>query len=804
MNGKKVMCPLLLAALTTATGVSASTVARWDGATADWTSASDWSTSPNYPNNGTPVGTNYQAVIDAPGNYTLTLISTISVDSLNLGASGAIFAEDGTLSATNVQISSGVFVLGGTLENAVLNFSGGVFELVDGTLLNIALGSDLTINQNVGYLAGTLSGNGHSLIATGGTTLELAQDLAMNNLSFQMAAGSTLEDQDKTLSISGDSTIEGTGLVGSDSSTVGQIDNAGVITANVDGQTLAIGSSTLKNTGTLKATNGGILSLGGSESGLWIDNGAGIIEADSGSLVELGGTTLTDNLGTLVNNGGSINLVGTILGGLTPLSARTMSMLSLRGGTFSNLALPGPLNLDGGDSIAVTNVTLGGDANISGGELRINGGVNFAGHSMTVSNGGSVQVSVGTTFSGTDLSLSDSAEILIGNILTIGADSTLHGAGTLDELTGIPGLINAGTVEADIPGQALQITVANLTNQGLMRATNGSTLDLEAQWNNSTGTIEADAGSTVVLGGPGHVEDLGALVSNGGVFNLTGTLDDDGHHPLSAYYLGLFHFHGAILDNITLGGDLNIDGGSVIISRNIDANGHAINVDAGSIDLELTTLSDVAVHLSNHSVIYAYLTVGSDVSINGDGEIETMSSLANAGTIRADHPGKSLGIVSSGTSNTGVMQAINGGDMAFQGPLTNAGLLEIDSPSQVRAGDVTMAGGAVLKLGLNSDPLTPLLIVSGKLDLSSVSDELDVFLEPRQTFSGPYEIIQYRGTLAGVFDDLSPGLVLDYSHPGAIYVIAVPEPAGLALIGMLGGACVFRRRAVLKAKCHRA
>jgi hypothetical protein len=43
----------------------AQVTAIWDGGTSTWDDSTHWSTNPNFPNNGTPEGTTYNAVINA-------------------------------------------------------------------------------------------------------------------------------------------------------------------------------------------------------------------------------------------------------------------------------------------------------------------------------------------------------------------------------------------------------------------------------------------------------------------------------------------------------------------------------------------------------------------------------------------------------------------------------------------------------------------------------------------------------------------------------------------------------------------
>ena len=74
--------------LAMATSASAATTSNWLTATSgNWTDPTKWSTNPNYPNNGAPPGTAYDAVVAATGAaYTVALDSTVTIDHLTVNS----------------------------------------------------------------------------------------------------------------------------------------------------------------------------------------------------------------------------------------------------------------------------------------------------------------------------------------------------------------------------------------------------------------------------------------------------------------------------------------------------------------------------------------------------------------------------------------------------------------------------------------------------------------------------------------------------------------------------------------------
>jgi hypothetical protein len=96
------------------TSLAGEITSSWSGNTGNWTDPTQWSTNPNYPNNGTPSGTTYDAVINAPGTgpYTVSLASNVTTDSVTLDSANATLSQTGgTLTTTSLNISAGTYVV---------------------------------------------------------------------------------------------------------------------------------------------------------------------------------------------------------------------------------------------------------------------------------------------------------------------------------------------------------------------------------------------------------------------------------------------------------------------------------------------------------------------------------------------------------------------------------------------------------------------------------------------------------------------------------------------------------------------
>src|SRR5688572_33188446 len=78
----------------------AATTAQWlTPMGGNWTDPAKWSTNPNYPNNGSPTGATYHAVVGATGGaYTVVLNSSVALDALTIQSADATIAHaDGLL-----------------------------------------------------------------------------------------------------------------------------------------------------------------------------------------------------------------------------------------------------------------------------------------------------------------------------------------------------------------------------------------------------------------------------------------------------------------------------------------------------------------------------------------------------------------------------------------------------------------------------------------------------------------------------------------------------------------------------------
>ena len=429
-------------------------------------------------------------------------------------ASNAIIGDGGgTILASgtgSVVALNGSQVQGGTLNEVaggvIKIFGSGHYQTArfDGSVSPLTLASNFSVNPSDTLdLSGniTLDGSLSTLPAGGGYGAGTVDFRGATTLSGSgsiiMASGSYLEGYDSNSTLTNQATISGAGrIVGFSNSFL--LNNSGTVNANVSGATLYIysngGNSGITNSGTLEATGGATLDLGGS---LIANSSGNILASGTGSVLNLDRATILG--GSLsATGGGSVALNGGIVQGGT-LTTDANSQIYANSGTLDGTTTPVTLNgnlnaLNSG--IYSGGLTLKGTINNSGtmifhsGELlSISGNVvlNGSGVLQLNDNNGSAALLQGADFQGTD---------------SLTNNSIIQGAGTIGDPAGNynVGLVNTGTIDADVNGQTLNI-YGTVTNSGTLEATNGGTLYVHTNYTQTAGVTYFGGGGGVLFGG---------------------------------------------------------------------------------------------------------------------------------------------------------------------------------------------------------------------------------------------------------------------------------------------------------------
>ena len=437
--------------------------------------------------------------------------------------------------------------------------------------------------------------------------------------------------------------------------------NQGTILADVAGQTLTVdptgNGATFSNQATVTAVNGATLVLGSNwtntatitvtNSTLTLNDtwdNEGTITAND-STVNLGGAFTLAELGTFNRSGGTVNLTGTLdnSGGSLELNATTGDW-TLNGGRIDN----GTVRFLDGQTLRVTSnsgnrwsgVTLEGDLDLSANTatLHISNGLTFNGTITLSGSGARLSSDTTQTIDGTGTiafagTTGGTRHLTVeGNTtLTLGADLTVRGGhghiGQQFSTGGANGVINQGTILADVAGQTLTVDPsgngATFSNQATVTAVNGATLVLGSNWTNTAtitvtnstltlndtwdneGTITAND-STVNLGGAFTLAELGTFNRSGGTVNLTGTLDNSGGSLELNATTGDWTLNGGRIDNGTV---RFLDGQTLRVTSNSGNRWSGVTLE-GDLDLSANTAT---LHISNGLTFNGTITLSGSV-----------------------------------------------------------------------------------------------------------------------------------------------------------------------------------------------
>jgi hypothetical protein len=500
-----------------------------------WSDPTHWSTNPSYPSNGTPAGTNYQAIIAATGgtSYTATLNTDVDVTSISINSADAELDQtSGTLQAGTINVNAGAYQMdSGTLVNTAIDINAGSLGIQDATLDgvtiqqqqppggivlvfgNITVKNGLTVTGTQLFLLGggsvdfdgapqtisdaTISGAYTAAVyasgptSTGGQTLTLGANANFSNVSFP----------DYT-SANGDSLVNNGTITSSQTEYyhtdifVDHFTNNGLLQATSNGTviispTAATGSWQNSSKGTITAANNSYLEFDGSWSN------AGTVTATNHSSVHLNGSFTTAAIGNITVSANSSALIGGDLdnSGATfkPGDFGGPCVLWL-GGEIDN----GTIDLSG-NNFTVSSGTLNGVA-LAGGDLSVQNadfvfvknGISGDGHAINLGSDlsfiGNQTISNLQVTGGAGLILADPAGSPTTQTLTLAKTASVNGQIRISQKQSGDTLINDGTMNFVNPLYGDAIDVDHIINNGTIsfRDAEITTVDLTVN-----GTLDA-------------------------------------------------------------------------------------------------------------------------------------------------------------------------------------------------------------------------------------------------------------------------------------------------------------------------
>ena len=593
-------------------------------------------------------------------------LSTYGSHALNLSGALAVgYGGNGTLT-----INAGATSVGGDLDIAALSGSIGKVDIELASVGGCYYGpTPLKVGGNL-YVGGSAAGAGgtgtliingangqygsasYGVQVTGAATIYSGASVTLNRGLLEAA------------SISNAGTLNFTG---------GTLDltNSGMTvgTSGMLGAYVALGAGkTLQISGTTTVAAGGALTISGGE----LDTGA--LSSGGGSISFTSGTLGITNSDLIIDTGGPLGNDVSLASGQT-LNVKNNNLV------VGNTAA-GTLAVGSGADVNANQMFIGAQTG-SNGKVTVDGTVG----------GGPIFVggnSVGAGGTGT-LTVNSGADMYGGTITVWQGGSLVDNAAT--NLNNTISIQSGGVM--DTTGGS-QIYAASVTNAGRIEVQNG-TLSLSGggPLTNTGGTIQADNGTTVQLFAATVSGGTLADTGTGNFVATSATLDGTPSGGLTNNAVISVPDSGtaSASDSLTLQGAI-INNGQINITSTGDTTWLYINGPTTLSGSGVITLADNGGNtafiagtssggnntLTNAGTIRGSGTIGNSSATNGD-----LQSLANSGTVDANASGKTLVLGNYNLTNSGTLEATNGGTLAF-----NYGA------------KINNAGGTILASGTNS------------------------------------------------------------------------------------------------------
>ncbi|WP_392397933.1 hemagglutinin repeat-containing protein [Ralstonia mojiangensis] len=687
--------------------------------------------------------------VDSSGAVTSTNGKLIAAQDATFNAA-SLSNQGGAISARNLLVNTG----SGTVDNTNGQVSAsGTADLTAGSLVNrggtLASAGDMAATvASVDNTGGALGSSGNNLVvnSAGNVTnangkLIAGQDATLNAVSLGNQAGTisarnltintgsgAVDNTSGTVSASGVANVTAGSLVNQ----LGTLAGAGNVTANVaslDNASGVLGSSAgalnVTSTGNIGNAGGKLLaaqdatlaaaSMGnqaGTVSGqnVTLNTGAGALDNTAGKVSAANALQLT--AGAVTNQGGTLDatgdvhatvasldntaggIVGSGQGGLTLTSAGNVANAGGKLLATQDIQLQAASLGNQGGTVSGRNVTVDtgtGALDNTGGAIASTAALDATAGAITNANGGVMQA--GTTLISHSQSLANTKGAMIGNAVSVNANTLTNQQGTISSNTTLD--VQSQTLSNDqgklVSNGALTVNTGTLTNAGGQVASNsdvtvnGTTVDNSAGLMHSGGTLTVSGANllnkntnTATTGLEGANVALTATTS---LDNTAGAIRSDLSTQLTAPSIN--NSQGSIQSAGTVGAKAT----AVLTNTQGTLNGtKSVGVTAGRMSGDGTVQSQGSVSLNLQSDYNnsGTLAAGQDVSVT------TTGNVANSGTMSA---GRNLAVSANNITNTQTGQLIGtvSNTLVAQGTLSNDGLID-GGATVIRANNVVNTG----------------------------------------------------------------------------------------------------------------
>ena len=259
-----------------------------------------------------------------------------------------------------------------------------------------------------------------------------------------------------------------------------------------------------------------------------------------------------------------------------------------------------------------------------------------------------------------------------GETFHIATGSTVQGSGQFGINQGGYAftLNNDGTINANQSNALLVAPTGTVTNNSLLEATAGGTMNLIANVTNTTGTIKADGANSLVNLGGSTINGGTLTTTNGGSVQNNGTATFNGVTLSSGSTLTLADSSATTLQGtITNGG--TIAQNSAVSNTDVLLSG-AVELKGGTLAMS----NNFNNRIYNNTGVAASLTVDANTTIQGAGQLGINNggyafTLTNNGTVLANQSNMLEVAPTGNTTNNGTFQANSGSTLFMNGTLTN-------------------------------------------------------------------------------------------------------------------------------------
>ncbi len=572
--------PLLLALLVPA-AARAATISWNNASGGNWTTASNWSPA-------VVPGAGDDVLITLAGTYSVTSASTVTVQSITIGAaSGTQTLAGGVLTITG-SVAPSAGTSSGVLSSCTLA-GGGSLNVPSGAVLRMnSVASGIAVT-NDGTLVLTGSGSVSGAYTSGaGSTLRVEANSTIGGASQTFANGftnnGTLVQVCTGATFTSALTVTSGALVNAPGRLIDvQVGTGGgrTLTASLDNQgTLAVGTAYTVNKSAATHANSGTINVTGGD--FTVTNGSGTF-TNTGTIAITAGRTAVFNGGTFTHSSGTLSGGGLTFnsGAIANLNAPwTASALTLSGSTLnqptgvttsattltaSNSTLNGPGTITNSAAVTTTlqtctvnaplvndgTLVLAGTGNVNGGytsgagsTLRVEANSTVGGSSQTfatgfTNNGTLVLVCTGSTFTSTLAVTSGALVNAAGRLIDVQAGT--GGGRTLTAALDNQGTATVGTT------LSLNKSAATHTNSGTINVTGGDLTigNSGAGSFTNTGTITIGAGRTLTATGAPLTNAASGTVQGSGTLNVNAVAFTQAGSIRPGTSAGLLHVVGA-------------------------------------------------------------------------------------------------------------------------------------------------------------------------------------------------------------------------------------------------------------------